>query len=283
MQVDKKVKTMVDRLLFYAVSILISCVFVLPMFYMLVSSFKTDQEILRDMSSIRAFLPSKSLNMENFVEVIRTRNFLKYFRNSTAVMLVNVIFGTVVNAMAGYALGMLRFKGKKVLISLIIALSIIPAESVIINRFLVVLNMGLINTVLGLALPTIGYPMYIFLYYNHFKGMPIELIEAAVVDGENYRRIFWRIILPLSKPIVCTVAILGFVKSWGDLLWPVLVTRDDSLRTLPLALRALSSDVYVYWGQIFAFATMMTLPVLIVFLAFQKQFISSIAMTGIKG
>ena len=139
------------------------------------------------------------------------------------------------------------------------------------------------NTIWGLAIPSAGYPMFIFLFYNHFKGMPMELVEAAVVDGEKYSGVFWKIMMPLSKPIVATVAIMGFIRIWGDVLWPTLVTRDETWRTLPLALRALSTDVYVFWGQIFAFSSLMTLPVLILFLMFQKQFIQSLTMTGIKG
>ena len=113
--------------------------------------------------------------------------------------------------------------------------------------------------------------------------MPKELVEAAIVDGETYGGVFWKIMLPLSKPVLATVTIMGFIRSWGDLLWPTLVTRDETWRTLPLALRALSTDVYIYWGQIFAFSSLMTLPVLILFLVFQKQFIASVTSSGIKG
>ena len=164
-----------------------------------------------------------------------------------------------------------------------IALSVIPTEAVIINRFLVANELGILNSYIGLAIPTVAYPMFMFLYYNHFKGMPKELMEAAIVDGDSYAGIFWHIMFPLSKPIIATVAIMGFIRSWGDLLWPTLVTRDETYRTLPLALRALSTDVYIFWGQIFAFATLMTIPVFVIFLLFQKQFIQSLAMSGIKG
>ena len=178
---------------------------------------------------------------------------------------------------------MLDFKSKKTIISLIIALSIVPSEAVVLNKFMIVNKLGMINSLLGLAIPSVGYPMFIFLYYNHFKGMPKELVEAAIVDGETYGGVFWKIMLPLSKPVLATVTIMGFIRSWGDLLWPTLVTRDEIWRTLPLALRALSTDVYIYWGQIFAFSSLMTLPVLILFLVFQKQFIASVTSSGIKG
>jgi multiple sugar transport system permease protein len=268
---------------YYFLYIIVAGLFILPVLYMFVSSVKSDDRIVADMSSFRAFLPAKNPSLDNYVAIIQKIHFFKFFKNSVVVALINVSLVTVVNAMAGYALGMLDFKGKKYLISLVIALAIIPTESVIINRFMIVNSMHLLNSYIGLAIPTIGYPMHIFLYYNHFRGMPQELIDAAVVDGETYNGIFWKIMFPLSKPIAATVAIMSFVRSWGDLLWPTLVTRDETYRTLPLALRALSTDVYIFWGQIFAFAALMTLPVLIVFVIFQKQFIQSLAATGIKG
>lgn len=273
----------VNLYLSYIIYVAIACIFVLPMLYMFISSLKNDNQIINDMSTYKAFLPGDDITFDNYISVFQQRNFLKFFKNSVVIAIINVSLVTIINAMIGYVLGMLDFKGKKFLISLIIALAIIPTESVVINKFIIVNKMHMLNTYAGLALPSIGHPMYIFLYYNHFKGMPKELMEAAIIDGESYSGIFWRIMIPLSKPILSTVAILGFIRSWGDLLWPTLVTRDETYRTLPLALRALSTDVYIFWGQIFAFASLMTLPVLIIFIIFQKYFIQSLAMTGIKG
>ncbi len=269
--------------LYILLYVLIACLFILPMVYMFVSSFKTDSQIVSDTSTIRAFLPTGDLSLDNYVSVVKEVKFFRFFKNSALTAIINVSLATIINGMIGYALGQLEFKGKKMLISLMIALAIVPTEAVILNRFIVANKLGMINTIWGLALPNVGYPMFIFLYYNHFKGMPKELVEAAVVDGQRYSGVFWKIMLPLSKPIISTVAIMEFIRIWGDLLWPTLVTRDETYRTLPLALRALSTDVYIFWGQIFAFSTLMTLPILIVFILFQKQFIESIAMTGIKG
>lgn len=278
-----KEKKTLYLILMYAAYLLVAFLFIAPIVYMVVSSLKTDAQIVSDMSTFKAFLPVGTLTFDNFVQVIHKVDFMKFFKNSAVVAVVNVGLVTIINAMIGYALGMLDFKGKSIMISLIIALSIIPTEAVIINRFMVANQLHMLNSYAGLALPTVGYPMYIFLYYNHFKGMPKELMEAAIVDGESYGGIFWRIMLPLSKPICATVTIMGFIRSWGDLLWPTLVTRDETYRTLPLALRALSTDVYIFWGQIFAFATLMTIPVFLIFLLFQKQFIQSLTMSGIKG
>lgn len=267
----------------YAAYVLIAILFIFPIVYLFVSSLKTDTQIVADMSSIKAFLPYGDLSFQNYFAMMQRLDFFRYFRNSSVVTVSNVFLGIFINGMIGYALGMLNFKGRKFIISCMIALTIIPTEAVIINRFMVVSSFKLLNSYAGLAIPTMATPMYIFLFYSHFKGMPKELVEAALVDGENYIGIFWKIMLPLSKPICATVGIMAFVRSWGDLLWPTLVTRDDTFRTLPQVLCSLSSDVYIFWGQIFAFGTLMTIPVLIVFLLFQKQFIQSLATSGIKG
>ena len=110
-----------------------------------------------------------------------------------------------------------------------------------------------------------------------------QLQEAAIIDGASYWKIFTKIMMPLSKPIITTVAIMAFIRSWSDLLWPTLVTRDGTYRTLPLALKSLFSDTYTDWGQVFAFSTLMVIPTMILFLVFQKQFVASVTSSGIKG
>ena len=267
----------------YLVYTLIAFFFISPIIYLFVSAFKNDTQIVTDMSTFRAFLPTGELSFDNFKEIVVKAHFFKFLKNSSVVAIVVTCFATIVNAMVGYSLGMLDFKGRKVMISFVLSLSIIPAEAIIINRFIVANQLGILNSYAGLALPGIAHPMYMYLYYNHFKGMPKELMEAAIVDGASYSSIFWKIMLPLSKPILSTVSIMAFIGAWGDLLWPTLVTRDETYRTLPLALRALSNDVYTYWGQVFAFSSLMVLPLLIIFLIFQKQFVSSLTMSGIKG
>ena len=274
----KKVK----QALFYILYIALSVLFIFPLVYMVISSFKTDDQIVKDMSSIAAFIPHGELSVQNYQDVFEKLNFFKYFANSMTISLCSVVIGTIINAMMGYVLGMLQFKGKKLLFAVILAFMIVPNESIIINRFLVVNNLNLVIH-LGLMIPWLAMPMYIYLFYNHFRRMPYELVDAAVVDGESYVGIFWKIMLPLSKPICATVAIMIYIHAWGDLLWPTMVTRDDSLRTLPQALRSLFQSDQTLWGQVFAFGTLATVPVFLLFLTFQKQFVESLASTGIKG
>ena len=283
MQVGNKTRKNVVNALFYVLYIAIAIVFLAPLVFLFVSSVKEETQLVSDMATFRAFVPYGNLTLENYVAVFEKLDFLHYFRNSSLMAILLVVIGMFVNGMMGYALGMLEFRGRGFLVSLMIALTIIPTEAVIINRFLVAFNLGMINTIWALVVPNIATPMYVFLFYQHFRGMPKDLLEAAIIDGESYTGVFFKIMTPLSKPIYATVAIMSFIRAWGDLLWPTLVTRDNTWRTLPQALRGLNDSVYTFWGQIFAFSAMITLPILLIFLIFQKQFVQSVAMTGIKG
>ncbi|MDD3335447.1 MAG: carbohydrate ABC transporter permease [Eubacteriales bacterium] len=283
MMAGSKKQKKITSFLFYILYLFVAVIFLAPLVFLFVSAMKEETQLVSDMSTLKAFLPYGSLTLDNYVQVFEKLDFLHYFRNSALTAVFQVAVGMFINGMMGYALGLLTFRGRKALVSLMIALTIIPTEAVIINRFMVAFQLGMINTFWSLVIPNLATPMYVYLFYQHFRGMPKDLLEAAVIDGESYTGIFFRIMTPLSKPIYATVAIMSFIRAWGDLLWPTLVTRDNTWRTLPQALRGLSDSVYTFWGQIFAFSAMITLPILVIFLVFQRQFVQSVAMTGIKG
>ena len=276
-------KKRVTDTLFYVLYLFVAVLFLAPLLFLFISAMKEETQLISDMTTLKAFVPYGNMSFDNYVQVFEKIDFLHYFRNSAVNAIIQVAIGLFINGMMGYALGLLDFRGRKFLISLMISLTIIPTEAVVINRFLVAVNMGVVNTVWALALPNLAIPMYVYLFYQHFRGMPKDLVEAAIIDGESYVGIFFKIMTPLSKPIYATVAIMSFIRAWGDLLWPTLVVRDNTWMTLLQKLRSLNDNVYTYWGQIFAFSAMVTLPILIVFLVFQKQFVQSVAMTGIKG
>jgi multiple sugar transport system permease protein len=148
---------------------------------------------------------------------------------------------------------------------------------------LMVNSWGIVDTYLVQILPFIADPLYIFLLYQFFRDLPKSLEEAAIIDGLSYFGIYRAITLPLSKPALVSVAILASIARWGEFLWPLLVTRVSTYRPLTVAMQQLFSIDPTYWGDIFAFASMMTLPLLIIFVVFQKHFVESIARTGIKG
>lgn len=275
----RKVKT---ALFLYTGLSLAALLFILPPICLFVSSFKTSNQISVDMSNIFAFLPHGKMSMDNYAYLFGKMNVGRFFLNSLISSVASILLAVLFNAMMGYALGMLKFKGKGILLSLILSLLIVPSEAVIVNKMVVVNSMGLIDHMLALILPFMATPFYIFLFYQHFRDMPYDLMEAAIMDGCNYPQIFFRIMLPLSKPVIATVSILLFVKRWGDLAWPAMVTRSNAIKVLPLALQSFYGDMND-WGPIFAMGTVMTVPVMIIFVMFQKQFIQSIAMSGIKG
>ena len=279
----KKTQRKVTNILFYVLYAVVALIFIAPLWFLFLSAMKEETQVVSDMATMKAFVPYGTLTFENYVAVFEKLDFLHYFRNTLLNALLQVAFGMVINGMMGYALGLLKFRGSKFLVALMIALTIIPTEAVVINRFMVTKDLGMLNTLWALAVPNMATPMYVYLFYQHFRGMPKELLEAAVIDGESYTGIFFKIMTPLSKPIYSTVAIMTLIRAWGDLLWPTLVTRDNTWRTLTQALRGLDDSVYTFWGQIFAFSAMMTLPLLVVFVLFQKQFVQSVAMSGIKG
>ncbi len=283
MMAGKKTQRKITNILFYLLYALVALIFIAPLWFLFLSAMKEETQVVSDMATMKAFVPYGTMTFDNYKAVFEKLDFLHYFRNTLLNALLQVAFGMVINGMMGYALGMLKFRGSKLLVSLMIALTIIPTEAVVINRFMVTKDLGLLNTLWALSVPNMATPMYVYLFYQHFRGMPKELLEAAVIDGESYTGIFFKIMTPLSKPIYSTVAIMTLIRAWGDLLWPTLVTRDNTWRTLTQALRGLDDSVYTFWGQIFAFSAMMTLPLLVVFILFQKQFVQSVAMSGIKG
>jgi len=259
-------------------------VFLFPLVFMFVSSFKGNEiQIIKDMSSIKAFLPYGEISLKNYTDVFQRMNIGRFLFNSVFITTVTVTIGIIFNSMLAFALARMEFRFKKVILIGVLALIIVPIESILIPMLLMVNKMGIIDTYTVQILPFIADAFSIFLFYQAFIDLPKELDEAAIVDGAGYFRIYWNLAMPLSKPIIATAFIMNALTRWGDLLWPLMVTRGEAYRPLPVAMQQLFTLRPIMWGDVFAFATIITLPVLIMFLIFQKQFIESIASTGVKG
>jgi len=268
----------------YLVMILLAFFFLFPIIFMLVSSIKVNEtQIIRDMSSLAAFVPYGELGLQNYRDVFNQMPFVRFMFNSVFVVGSTVFGGLMVNSMIAYALARLRFGGRQFILTLIIALIIIPFEAVAIPLLLMVNRFGWLDSYHVQIIPFIADPFSIFLFYQFFIGLPKDLDEAAVVDGAGPLRVYWNIILPLSRPVFATVAILQFLSNWGKFLWPLMVTRGFEYRPLPVAIQQFFSQDPKVWGDIFAFSAMITIPVLVVFLLFQKWFVQSVATSGIKG
>ena len=273
-----------SMILNYSLLIVVALFFLFPIVFMFVSSIKNNEtQIIRDMSSISAFIPYGDLGLKNYFDVFKQMPFGRFMFNSVFIVGSTVLTGLVLNSMIAYALARLRFKGRGLILSFIIALIIIPIEVVVIPLLLMVNRIGWLDSYQVQIVPFIVDAFSIFLFYQFFIGLPKSLDEAAKIDGANPFQVYWKIIVPLSKPVFATVAILQFLFRWGDFLWPLMVTRGYEYRPLPVAIQQFFSQDPKVWGDIFAFASMVTIPSLIIFLLFQKWFLRSVASSGIKG
>lgn len=271
------------HLLQHVVMSLLALFFLFPLVYMLASSFKEDSAVLAGSDSFQAFAPVPWVGAENYGDAAQRASFLRVFLNSTIISGTIVGLGLVVNSLLGYALARLRFTGRGFIVAAVIALIIIPFEALAVPLLFMSAEAGILDTYQVQILPFIANPLFVYLFYTFFLNVPLSLEEAARIDGAGQLRIFVSVVAPLAKPAYATMAILGFLFSWGQLLWPVMVTRGVDVRPLPLGIGTFMTTPPVQWGDIMAYAAMMTLPLLVIFLVFQRYFVAGVASSGVKG
>ncbi|MFB2936314.1 carbohydrate ABC transporter permease [Aerosakkonemataceae cyanobacterium BLCC-F154] len=223
-----------------------------------------------------------NLTFENYQEAWQRGNFLLAFANSTLVALAVTAFQVVTSALAGYALARLRFRGRQALLLLILATLVIPFQLLVIPIFLVLKWGHLINTYWALILPTAANGFSIFLMRQYFLTIPVELEEAAALDGANRLQILWNLMIPLSRPALVTLFLFTFIGEWNDLFKPLVFTTRPELRTVQLALAEFQEQFTNNWPLLMAAVIIATVPVVVLFAIGQKQFIRGIATTGIK-
>jgi multiple sugar transport system permease protein len=276
-----------ERTLLLIVAIAVAAFVLAPLFLMFATSFKQDeQQILRDLGNANAFWiwPSE-ISLFNYHEVLDNTTFpvLRYMLNSGIIVSSIVVVGIFVNSLAAFALARMRFSGRNVIIALIVALIIIPMESVAIPLLLMMAKINWVDSYQAQIVPFIAHPFSIFLFYQFFAAIPKDLDEAAYVAGASKLRTYWTIIMPLSLPTIATVAILQSLEYWNAYLWPLMVTRSSETRPVSLALAQFFGTPPPIWGDIMAFSVLMSLPILVVYFAFQRWFIQSTIGSGIKG
>ncbi|MGI9609747.1 MAG: carbohydrate ABC transporter permease [Acidimicrobiia bacterium] len=267
----------------YATMILLAIFFLFPLVYMLSSSFKPDARVLANSQSAEAFLPTPFNGLENYGDAIDRAQLGRVFFNSVLISSFIVGLGLIVNSLFAYALARLRFAGRTVLLGVIVALIIIPFEALAVPLLFMGAEVGWLDTYQIQILPFIANPLFIFLFYTFFLGIPVSLEEAARIDGAGPVQVFTKIVVPLAKPVYATVAILGFLFSWGQYLWPSMVTRGTDVRPLPVGIGVFATTPPVSWGDIMAYTVLMTLPLLLIFLVFQRHFVQGVASSGVKG
>lgn len=280
----------------WIVRILLAVVFSFPLLFMFVSSLKPDLQIFGDLSSLAAFLPVGDVSLDNYAAVFDRVPAMRFLLNSVVISVLTVVLGIFINSLAAFGLSRLRIPGKRVILTLIIATLIIPFETLAlpmvwwvnqlpsfsIDEFGFAFTKGWLDTYQVQIIPFVANAFAIFLFHQYFESIPKELDEAARMDGAGWFRIYRQVILPLSGPAIATVAILTFLPAWNSYLWPLMVVQSEELRPVMIGIQYFK-DLNPAWGEIMAYSSMITVPVVALFIAFQRSFVNSIASTGVKG
>jgi fructooligosaccharide transport system permease protein len=281
------VKKYTKSTLYYAMMFALAAIFIFPLVWMVVSSFKPEAMIFSQLKSLQSFnLPfSQPLStwLDPYRAVFGRFNMIRAIGNSLMYGTIIVACNIIINSMAAYALARFHFPGKKIIIALIILIMIVPMETGIVPLFVIVNSLHLVNTIPGLVAPAIGSVFNVFLFRQFFLGIPEEMEEAAVLDGAGRMKIFLSIIMPLSKPIIATVAVLTFIGSWNDFLWPLLIFTKNSKMPLQVILNILNNTDPVYTNEVLAALTISTVPIIIIYAIFQRFIVEGISHAGVKG
>lgn len=261
-----------------------SIVMIYPLLWMLASSFKRKDEIWTKASSL---IPEQ-LNFQNYIEGWRGfggTTFTTYFTNSLLVTTLSTLLAVFSSALVAYGFARLSFRWKNLWFAVMLTTMMLPIQVQIIPQYIMFSRIGWVNTYLPLILPNMfGTPFFIFMMVQFIRGIPIELDEAAEIDGCGKGRIFFTIILPLIKPALVTSAIFAFYWSWDDFLTPLIYLNDPKLYTISLALRSFADPSSVTnWGGVFAMGILALIPVFIIFIVFQRYLVEGISTTGLKG
>lgn len=250
-----------------------------PLVWMCLGSFKSDTEVMQYPPK---FFPQANHLLENWKTVMTRIDFLTLTKNTVIYAVGCTIPSMFINALAGYAFARFNFKGKNVLFLLFLATMMIPFQVIMVPLFLEVYKMGMYDNFAGLIIPNLGAAMTVFMTRASFAGLPKELEEAARIDGLSEFGIFWKIMLPLVKPTVVTVIVLGINGAWNDLMWPLIVTSNTSMRTLTNGL-AMFVDSSLQYGTAFAGAFISICPMLVLYIFGQRYFVEGTATSGLKG
>ncbi len=264
----------------YAILILFSVVNIYPILWMVINSLKSEQEFSID----KIGLPDE-LVFQNYVDAWNTANFSGFFFNSVVVSVIAVIITVLSGALAAYFLSRFTFKMNKLLYGFFIFGLLVPIHATLIPMFLLMQNLGLLNTRISLVFPYVAFnmPVTIFLLVSFMKSFPKDIEESAIMDGASIFRIFWSIILPMTKPAIATVTILAFINNWNEFVFALVLVNDPALQTLPLGLQNFAGQYSTNYVAQMSGLTMALIPILIVFLFLEKEIVKGMTAGAVKG
>lgn len=256
-----------------------SLVMVAPFLWMLFTSFKSFAESMQVPPTI---LP-ETWRLDNYAEVFEKVHFLTYYLNTILVTIGRTVGQLILCSLAAFAFARMSFPGKNIIFIALLSVLMVPSQIVIIPSFVIVRELGWFDTLYALIVPGIFSAFGTFLLRQFFMSIPRELDEAAKIDGCSYFGIYWRVVLPLSKPALVALAIFTILNAWNDFLWPLVVTSSDSMRVLSIGIASFQGEYATEYPLLMAGALMASLPLILIFIFLQRYFIEGITMTGMKG
>jgi multiple sugar transport system permease protein len=251
-----------------------------PLYWAVVTSLKDDSETVRPGINLLPDSPS----LEGYAFVVRNSNLPYWYMNSTIVSVAVTFLAVFMAACTGYAISQLRFPGRKALWYLILASFMVPVSALIVNHFIIIAGVKLLNTHLGIVLPLLISPVTVIVYKQFFDSLPREFREAAVMDGANEFQLFLRVFLPMNWGVTTALAIITFIGAWNNFLWPFLAAQDERMMTVTVGITAVQDAFGVYYARLLAGAVLAGLPVALAYIIFQKRVTQAITLSaGIKG
>ena len=269
-------RTLVQKTVFFVLLATIAVLVIVPLLWMLSIALRPADETY----ALR-LLPD-SATLENFRHVLTEGEFPRYMLNSFFVSSVVTIVALWFHSMAAYALARMRFPGRELLFSLIFATLLVSLPVILVPLFILVRELGMLNSYAGLIVPAIFNAFGIFLLRQFYLGIPRELEEAAIVDGAGYWRVYWNIIMPLSRPILAALAVFFFLTNWNSFLWPLTITSDQDLWVVQMGIASFQTQYSSAQQYVMAASTIVALPTMALFFIFQRQLVESIKTSGFK-
>ncbi len=277
-ELNVKTKTQKSEIIRNVILVIVSLIMIFPIFWLIVGSLKNPTEVMN--SDI--FLPTK-LYWENYKTALSAAPFGLYFKNSIAFAIVSVFAQIITGSLAGYGFAKIKFKSRKIIFMLFMCSMMIPSEATITSNYLMLSSMGLMDTFFSVVATSLVSVFSVFLFRQFYLTVDNALMDAARIDGCNEIKIYLHVFMPLSTGIMSTVGIIGFINSWNSYLWPLIIVNSSELRTVQTGLRMLmQSDFGVDWGSVMAAASLIILPVIVLFVFLQKYFVQGITKVGLK-
>lgn len=275
-------KRLALQVLVFALFLILSCIVIIPFYILVISSFKPGNDLIR--YGINLKIELEKMSLDNFIFLFTgDHQYFTWFFNSLFLTAVSVIITLFVCAAVGYGFSMYDFKFKNFLFICVLFVMMVPFEILMVPMYSQVIDMGLIDTYAGIILPGITSASTIFFFRQYLRGIPRDLINAGRIDGASEYGIFFRIIIPIMKPAFAAMAILNTMGAWNNLLWPLLVLKSDTKFTLPIGLNTLLTPYGNNYDLLIVGSFFSVIPVLIIFLCFQKYFIDGMTAGAVKG